>query len=297
MRADTQSDYALRRTSNYLDMIEGRGYHATPLTFVEFLAKPESLFIYEPGFFQIPRYIQQDAELREIEEEAREYVVNFICEEFEHKLLGMQDYVRWAKLFRNRCDSLTLAFWAQVNMHDLMFAKDLEMDDNEIERIGTGLSSRTGTGTSTTVGNSTTEGKGQQRTTQDIDNAQLTDSSTREAHATVVRASDQVSDDVEYNWSDAADNVHEIRNRSGDTRQHMESVTDSENASTTNSNSTTEQMSNNSSDTSNTTGKEFSRLTNKQFMQEKQWAINTARELLPLEWLRNSLRPMFYLLY
>lgn len=297
MRPEKQSDYALRRTNNYFDLIEGGGYHSTPLTFNEFLNKAESYFMYDESFFQVPGYVQSGAELHQIEEEARQYVIQYIMDEFEHNLLGMQDYVRWAKLFKGRCDSLTLAFWAQVNMHDLMFAKDLEMDDNEINRTGTGNTQRTGTGSSTTVGESSTEGTGRQTTVQDIDNIQSTDSSTREANASVVRAEDQISDDMEYAWSDAADNIHEIRNRSGDTHQHMETSTDSTTANTTQSNSTSTQLSNNQGETSSNIGKEISNLTNKMFMQEKQWAIDTARQLLPLEWLRQALRPMFYMIY
>lgn len=297
MRAETQSDYELRQTNNYFDLVDGRNYHSTPLTFHEFLSKPESLFFYEDSFFQVPGYIQAGAELQQIEESARQYVVQYLINEFEDKLLGMQDYVRWGKLFKNRCDSLTLAFWAQVNMHDIMFGKDLEMDDNEIERIGSGTSQRTGTGSSTTAGTSKTDGSGHQTTTQDIDNTQSTDSSTREANATVVRAEDQLTANVEYNWNDAADSVHEIRNRSGDTHQHMESATDSTSTSSTESNSTTSQVSNNQDETSSSTGTERQHMTNKMFMQERQWAIDTARQLLPLTWLTQALRPMFYMIY
>lgn len=102
-------------------------------------------------------------------------------DEFEHNLLGMQDYVRWAKRFEHRCAEITPAFWAQVNMHDLMYAYELEMDQNTFTRTNTG---------------------------------------------------NEVQD-----------------------------------------------------------------VTNKQFMQEKQWAISTAQQLLPLTWLRQALRPMFYMLY
>ena len=80
MNAETQGNYTLRKTNNYFDLIEGRNYHAEPLTFAEFLAKPESLFIYEPSFFQVPGYVQQGAEVQAIEDEAREYVVDWIID-------------------------------------------------------------------------------------------------------------------------------------------------------------------------------------------------------------------------
>lgn len=297
LRAETQSDYALRKTNNYFDLIEGRNYHATPLTFHEFLSKPESLFLYEDSFFQVPGYVQAGAELRPIEESARQYVVQAIVDEFEEKLLGMQDYVHWAKLFKNRCDSLCVAFWAQVNMLNLMFAKDLEMDDNEYERDSTGSANRTGSGSTTSTGSSTTEGSSNTKTTQDIENTQLTDSSTREANATVVRAEDQLTQELTYNWADAADNTHEIRSRSGDTHQHMESVAEGTSSSTTDSTSTQTQNENAQNDTTQSHSTERQSVTNKMFMQERGWAVETARQLLPLDWLFAALRPMFYLIY
>lgn len=295
--AETQGEYTVRKTNNYMDLIDGRNYHATPLTFAEFLAKPESLFIYDDSFFQIPGYIQQEAEVQAIEEEARQAVVEYIIDSFEDRLLGMQDYVRWGKLFKNRCMSLTPSFWAQVNMIDLMMAKDLEMDQNSISRENTGTRSITGTGATETVGHSETENIGHQENVQDIDNTQSSDTSTREANATVVRADDQLESDIQYDWSEAADNVHEIRNRAGDSHQHMESQTDSTTNSTTDSTSTTTRQNENTAESSGGTAEETQNMTNKQFMQERQWAVNTARDLLPLEWLNANLRGMFYLIY
>ena len=297
MNADKQSEYELRETNNYFDLIDGLEYHSQPLTFHEFLSKPESLFIYEDSFFQIPLYIQQGANINPIEESARQFVVQYIIDEFEHFLLGMQDYVRWGKLFQNRCAYITASFWAQVNMHDLMFAHELEMDDNTITRIQSGNASRVDKQTTTTNQTASTATTANTTTTQDIDNTQSTDSSNREANATLVRASDQLTDDINYNWSDAADNVHEVLSRAGDTNQHMESSTDS--SSNTQSQAYNVSTSNldDSSEENASTANETMQLTNKMFMQEKQWAINTARDLLPLTWLKQQLRPMFYLIY
>lgn len=297
MNSNTQGNYEVRRTNNYLDLVEGRSYHATPITFAEFLTKPESLFFYEDTFFQIPGYIQQGAEIQAIEEAARKTVIQYIIDEFEDRLLGMQNYVRWAKLFKNRCDSLCPSFWAQVNMIDLMFAKDLEMDQNEITRSSTGNRNVTGTGSTVTEMSSETNTIGHQENVQDIDNTQSTDTSTREANATVVRADDQLESDLQYDWSDAADNVHEIRNRAGDSHQHMESQTDTTTNSSTDSESKTTRNDENTAETSDGTANEIQDVTNKQFMRERQWAIQTARDLLPLEWLTANLRGMFYLLY
>lgn len=83
MNSNTQGNYEVRRTNNYLDLVEGRSYHATPITFAEFLTKPESLFFYEDTFFQIPGYIQQGAEIQAIEEAARKTVIQYIIDEFE----------------------------------------------------------------------------------------------------------------------------------------------------------------------------------------------------------------------
>lgn len=292
-----QGDYALRKTGNYLDLVEGDGYHLQPLTFHAFLSKSESLFMYDDSFMQIPGYIQEASKITLIEEPARKYVVDYIMDEFEHNLLGMQDYVRWATLFEHKCASLTPAFWAQVNMHDLMMAYELEMDDNSITRTNTGNATRLGGQTTKTdqTGKSKTVGKSS--TKQDIDNKQTSDTSSREGTATVVRAESQLTDDLQYNWSDAADNIHEVRSRPGDSNQHMESNVESESATESESHSEAVVSLNNSKDETKNTAKEESQLTNKMFMQEKQWAINTARELFPLEWLRLQLRPLFYMIY
>ena len=297
MDGNRQSNYALRRTRNDFDLIEGQQYHLQPITFHEFLTKPESLFIFDESFMQIPPYIQSAASIPQIEEIAREATVQFIIDEFEDRLLGMQNYVRWAKLFKDRCMSLAPSYWAQVNMENLMFAKDLEMDENTVERENTGNRSVTGSGGTTTEGHSETLSTGHQENTQDIDNSQSTDTSTREANATVVRADDQLGNDLSYEWSDAADNVHEIRNRAGDSHQHMESTSDSSTASQTDSNSTTTRNSEETAETSGGTSTETAKVTNKQFIQERQWAIATARDLLPLEWLKAGLKNMFYMIY
>lgn len=297
MLNNKQSDYHLRYTGNYFDNIHGIGYHSQPLTFHEFLEKPEALFVYESEFMQIPGYIQQAQEILPIEEQARQFVTSYLMDEFDALFLGMQDYVRWSKLFEHRCAELAPSFWSQVNMIDLMIAKDLEMDDNTITRTQQGNATNLGGSTAETVAASTTDASGQVKTVQDIDNTQSTDSSTREANASVVRATDQLTDEIDYQWSDAADNVHEIRTRAGDQNQHTESQVDSTNTSSTNSNSTTTNMMNNAQQTNQSTSNDIMSMTNKMFMQERQWAIDTARLLTPLTWLRNALRPMFYLIY
>lgn len=297
MDAKTQSNYYLRNTGNYFDLVEGSDYHLQPLTFHEFLTKPESLFMYEDSFMQIPGYIQSGAQIEVIEEAARQYVVQYIMDEFEHNLLGMQDYVRWAKRFEHRCAEITPAFWAQVNMHDLMYAYELEMDQNTFTRTNTGNASRSGTQTTTSDQTSTSKTSGKTTSSQDMDNTQSTDSYNREGSANVVHASDQLSGSLDYDWSDGADSVREQRSRSGDTHQHMESETNSESTTESESHAETVSSSSNGSEENKTTGNEVQDVTNKQFMQEKQWAISTAQQLLPLVWLRQALRPMFYMLY
>ena len=297
MDAKTQSDYFLRNTGNYFDLVEGNGYHLQPLTFHEFLAKPESLFMYEESFMQIPGYIQSGAQIDTIEEAARQYVVQYIFDEFEHNLLGMQDYKRWAKRFEHRCAEITPAFWAQVNMHDLMYAYELEMDQNTFTRTNTGNASRTGIQTTTSDQTSSSTTKGKTKSSQDMDNAQSTDSYNREATANVIHASEQLSDSLDYNWHDGADNIRELRSRSGDTQQHMEGVTDSESTTESESHAKTVANSESGSEENHSSGSEVQDVTNKQFMQERQWAISTAQQLLPLAWLRQALRPMFYMLY
>lgn len=297
MDANRQGDYALRRTGNYFDQIEGTGYHLQPLTFHEFLQKPESNFMYDTTFFQIPGYIQQTAQIAPIEEEARQYVVNYIMEEFAHNLLGMQDYVRWARIFEHRCAGITPSFWAQVNMHDLMMARDLEMDDNTVTRTNTGNATRLGTQTTTAEQSGESETAGKTTTKQSVTNAQTTDASTREANATVVRAADELTSEIRYDWSDAADNVHEVRSRAGDTEQHMDSETNSESKTLSSSHSVTTSRMDNNAEESTATSRDVMSMTNKMYMQEKQWAIQTARDLFPLEWLRSALRPLFYMIY
>lgn len=297
MRAETQSDYSLRKTQNYLDLVQGIGYHLQPITFEEFLAKPESLFMYDDNFMQLPEYVQSSADIEPVEEIARQYVVRYIMDEFEHNLLGMQDYVRWAKLFEHRCAALTPSFWAQVNMHDLMMAKDLEMDDNTVQRSNIGNSSRAGTQTNTTEQSGVSNTTGKTTSSQDTVNNQLSDNINREANATVVRSNDQLTQELEYSWQDAADNVHEVRSRNGDTTQNVTGVIDSESKTDTSTTSVTTAVTSNATDQNTITGEDKMSMTNKMYMQERQWAINTAKALLPLEWLRAALRPMFYQIY
>lgn len=280
-----------RNGKDYLDNNDTD--HEIPILFSEFLERPEALFIYESSFFQLPGYVQLESEQKRIEEDARTAVVQHLIDEFEARPIGMFDSARWAKLFKNRCESLTPSFWSQVNLVDLIFAKDLETDQNTITRENTGTRNATGSGGTTTQASS--ESSGHQSNTQDITNTQSTDTSTREANATLVRAEDSLDAEIVYDWTDAADNVHEIRNRAGDSQQHMTSTSDSETSSS--STSTTTRNSDSTNETSSGKATETQDITNKQYMQERQWAVQTARDLLPLDWLTANLRGMFYMLY
>lgn len=292
-----QGDYALRRTGNYTDLIQGNGWHSTPITFNEFLSKPESMFIYEPEFMQVPDYIHRRLEILDIEEQARQFVVDYIVDEFEELLLGSQNYVAWARRFKNRCNNLSAAFWAQVNMTSLMTAKELEYDDNSITRTNTGGVKRNATGQTTTTGDSTTNSTINQTVTQDITNQQTTDATSREATVTTLPTDGQLTSEVEFDWTQSADNAHEVRSRAGDSNQHMETQTNGTNNSNTTSNSVTEQNSSNAGEQSTQTGKENMLMTNKMFMYEREKGIQNAAMLQPLEWLRANLRPMFYMIY
>ena len=293
----TQGDYALRFTGNYSDLIYGIGYHEQPITFHEFLSKAESAFMYMTTYMQVPGYVQDSAELQKIEEMARQYVVDYIMTEFDANLLGMQDYVRWAHKFEHKCADLAQSFWSQVNMINLMMAKDLEMDDNNSTTTNNGQGLRFGGQTVQTDQDGTSTTNGKVTTKQDSTASQDTDSVMREATATTVSAEDQLQEDLQYNWQHAADNAHEVRNRAGDTNQHMESETDSTSTTASENHSTAVTSFNNMRDENTTTGTTTMEYTNKMFMQERQWAVDTARQLLPLEWLRQQLRPMFYMLY
>jgi hypothetical protein len=292
-----QGDFALRYTGNYLDKKFGWGEHSTPLTFNEFLSKPEAVFMYEPEFFQIPGYVQQSAEIDPIEETARQFVVDYIMNEFELNILSMQDYVRWAVLFEHKCADICQSFWAQVNMINLMHAKDLEMDEQRGSISNTGNTNRLGGTTTTTDQNSESNTVGKVTSSQDTTNTQDQDSSTREATATVVRAEGQLTDEIKYPWSDSADNVHEVRSNVGSTKQHVEGETNSESTTNATAHSVSTVSMNNSNDQITNTTNSTNDYTNKQFMQERQWAIETARGLLPLTWLRAQLRPMFDMIY
>ncbi len=294
---NSQGEYWLRFTGNYTDQMFGVGKHEQLIPFHEFLGKAESAFMYLPTYMQIPGYIPSEVGVQPVEEAARQYVANYIMNEFEHMLLGMEDYVRWAKLFENKCADVSQAFWSQVNMISLMTAAELEMDETHGTNTSLGTGVRTGEQTTTSTGEGTSSTTGQVKTVQDSDTSQSTDNVSRDATATTVSAEDQLTEEVQYDWTHAADNVHETRSRSGDSNVHMESTVDS--TSTTNStqqsNSST-QFGNIQDENQNTITSEQN-YTNKMFMQERQWAIDTARTLLPLEWLRQQLRPMFYMLY
>jgi hypothetical protein len=297
MNADTQGDFCLRPTGNYFDLVQGERYHLQPITFHEFLTKPAALFMFEETFMQIPGYVPEAAELMLVEEHARQYIVSYIMDAFEPLLLGMQDYERWGQLFEQKCASLCPSLWAQINMIDNMLAKDLEMDENTSTNTTQGNAQRLGGQQVTTEQTGTSDTTGSSKTKQDVDNTQDTDSYTREATATVVRAEGQLNNDLEYNWDDAADNIREARNRAGDTNQHMESETETASHTEQQNSSTSVTSMNNMSDQNTSENKNVSQLTNKQFMQERRWAIETAQLLQPLEWFRSQLRPMFYMLY
>lgn len=46
-------------------------------------------------------------------------------------------YHAWGKRFEQRCRTLTIPFWAQVNMQSLMKAEELETDENTSTQINT----------------------------------------------------------------------------------------------------------------------------------------------------------------
>jgi hypothetical protein len=291
------SGYELRYVGNYRDLAFGHGYHPQPIPFHEFLVKPESMFMYEDNFMQIPGDVQSSAEIAPIEETARLYVVNYIMDHFENELLSLQDYAHWATLFRHKCDSVCPGFWAQVNMINLMLAKDLEMDQNDIERSNTGSGMLTGGQTVTTDAEGTSATHGTVENVQDVTNTQTSDSSSRDATATTLPAEGIVSDGIDYDWRTAADAVHETRSRQGDSKQHIEGNTTSDSTTESNNHSVSTTAMNNQENITRGTQNEKQNLTNKMFMQEKQWAINTARDLLPLDWLAQQLAPCFYQLY
>lgn len=297
MDAELQGDYQLRRTRNYFDLVDGWGFHNQPITFFEFMAKPEADFMWLPSFMQVPDYVQKAAEIQPIEEEAREFVRDYIMDEFAHNLLGMQNYVLWADKFRNKCASIAASFWAQVNMHDLMFAKELETDKTMTHNQDTGGTIRKGAQVTEVQQNNDATTTGNTTSDQTVDNTQITDSARRTANADTLRAADQLTNELQHQWDEAANNIQETRERAGDTRQTIHGETHSDTTTNSSSNSTSTARMENSADENMRKGQSNSEYTNKMFMQEKQWAIETAQQLMPLTWLKNQLRPMFYLLY
>jgi hypothetical protein len=275
MPVNTQGAYAFPEVGNYLERVEGDSYQLSPLTFHEFLTKPDSAFFFSDEFFQIPQYEREILSMDSIPEYAREAIRQFIVDEFEDRLLGMEDYRRWGRKFRQKCEQLTVPFWAQVNMASIMRAVDLEMDETTSTRTNTSQHGNTGGQTTKTeqASNGATLGK------------QLTDASARTATLTTVAAGDIVSDDIDVDWSKAADDMQETRTRAGDTEQKSNSA----------SNATTV-VSNNSNATTTNIASDSSEYTNKQFMQERKYAIETAQNLMPRAWLKTQLSGMFFLL-
>jgi hypothetical protein len=292
-----QSKYALRYTGNYFDNVYGFGYHAEPITFHEFMGKAESAFMYMPEFMQIPPYIQNVQELGVIEEIARQAVVDYITTEFDRLFLGMQDYVRWAQKFENKCMDVAPAFWSQVNMISLMTAAQLAMDESHGVNTMTGSGMRLGGQTVTTDQTGSSNTTGNVKTTQDNNSTQTTDSVSREATATTISAPGEIDSEVRYDWETAADNAHETRSRPGDSQQHSESTTDSTSQTNTAAHSSQVTAANNQQDQNQSTAQNDMEYTNKMFMYEREKGIQVARALLPLEWLRQQLRPMFYMIY
>ncbi len=292
-----QGDYTMRRVGNYFDQIYGSSYHPTMITFNEFCGLPESLFLYDDTFMQIPGYIQNAQDIEPIEDYARRFVVNYIMDEFKHNFLAMQDIERWATLFRNRCDSVCASFWAQVNMVNLMLAKDLEMDETHNSGMNIGNSNIMGGQTVNTDSTGHTESSGETTTKQDTTNTTTQDGSQREGTVTTVSAEDQLNADMEYDWTHAADNFREVKSRPAETAQHVEGTGTSNSISDSTNHSVSSTTANNSENNSTAKNIGDSTYTNKQFMQERQWAVDTARNLLPLEWLRTQLRPCFYQIY
>lgn len=266
---------AIDNAGNFFDLAEGDSYDVNLLTFNDFLKEPDSEFFFSDDFFQIPGYEQEILGMAAIPAYARDAVRRYIFDEFENRFLGMEDYRYWGRRFKQKCEELAVPFWSQVNMQSIMRAADLEMDETS------GAQSNTrevkGSGGQKTTAKQTNEGTATDK--------QLNDSSSRTAHRTTVATDDIVSEDMEVDWSEAADDFGETRTKSGDMQRDSsssgETVTESNNDST----QTVTDISANSSE-----------YTNKQFMQERRMAIETARGLLPKAWLRAQLAGMFYLL-
>jgi hypothetical protein len=265
----------IHNNGNYFELVEGDSYSADLLTFNEFLREPDSKFFFSDDFFQIPQYEREILGMDEIPDYAREAVRRYVFDEFEDRLLGMDDYRRWGRRFKQKCEELAVPFWSQVNMQSIMRAAELEMDEN------TNTQTRTheviGSGGQKSTVKQTNEGKASDK--------QLTDTSSRTATRTTVSTDDIVSEDMTVDWSEAADKIDETRTKAGemqrDTNSSAESITET-------SNDSTQRVTDIASASSE--------YTNKQFMQERRWAIETAQGLLPKAWLRTKLAGMFYLL-
>jgi hypothetical protein len=272
-----QVGYRLPLVDNYLTLKDGDSYSLSPISFHEFLSKSdaESQFFFSDRFFQIPQYERDKLEMVEIPDYARDAIRQYIIAEFENRLIGKQDYRSWGKRFEQRCISLTVPFWAQVNMQSIMTSKELETDENTSTRINTSENDNTGSQKTSTgqKGNGTNLSQ------------QLSDSSSRSAQLTAVNTGDVVDSSLEVDWSQAADDFNETRTRAGDLQQKSEN----ESISVT-------EVSNGGNTKATTISSDTAEYTNKQFMQERQWAIQTAQTLMPLEWLKTQLSGMFFLL-
>ena len=205
----------LNNTGNFFDQVEEDSYSADLLTFGQFL-QLESKFFFSDDFFQIPQYEREILDMPAIPDYACEAVRRFIFDEFENRFLGMDDYRRWGRKFRQKCEELAVPFWSQVNMQSVMRATELEMDETTSTRANTREAKSSG---------------GQKSTT-----SQLNDSSSRTANRTTVEAEDIVSVEMAVDWSEAADNYAETRTKAGDMQTEsnndsVQSVTDIDTAS------------------------------------------------------------------
>lgn len=271
-----QGSYSLPETGNTFDLVDGFSYHLSPISFYEFLSKPESLFFFDNTFFQIPQYELELLERDPIPDFAIEAVRLYIIRSFKRRLIGRQDYLAWSELFQNHLEEIRIPFWAQVNLQSLMTAQELEMDDLTTTRMNVGNSSSAGG----QVVNSS------QNSNQNTTNKQTTDSSARNANLTAVATGDIITDDLTYDWSEAANDFAEARTRAGDTTQETNA-----------GGSANSKTDNTSSGQNSNISTETSEITNKQFTQERKILVETAQALMPLRWLKVQLEPCFWGLY
>lgn len=286
----------MRWTGNWSDSLFGPGDYVEHITFHELLAKKEGAFISDPGFMQIPKYVQVIQDMPEIEEDSRQAVVEAIIRQYDERLIAMQNYVRWAKLFQNRCEDLTPAFWAQVNMISTMNADELELDENTTERRNMGESDTKSLSKNAQKTLTENEGKRSTTTNQITESLPVSASSSIEASATMVRDENALADDLDYAWSKGADSVHEVKTTASASKVLI--TTDGANNFVIDATKgkTTSFGANSSVGKSTNTGisVETSKLTNKQFMQERRLAVETARDIRPLLWLFSQLDDCFY---